>query len=44
MDIVKCPKCNHNTYIDLSKACDEYGESFMCDNCKFIFRYIPDWE
>ena len=37
--IVKCPKCNQDTEINVARAIDENGEVFMCEHCKYPFRY-----
>jgi uncharacterized protein YbaR (Trm112 family) len=42
MNIVKCPKCDKNIEIDISKAIDEFGEVFLCKNCGCHFRYAPN--
>ena len=42
MVIVKCPKCGEEVEINIAKACDEEGETFQCQKCKFIFRYAPN--
>jgi predicted RNA-binding Zn-ribbon protein involved in translation (DUF1610 family) len=36
---VRCPKCNTDVVIDISKAIDENGEVFKCHNCGWDFRY-----
>ena len=36
---IKCPKCNTEVEINISKAVDENGEVFMCPNCGFKLRY-----
>lgn len=36
---IKCPKCHQDTEIDIRKAVDSDGEVFMCDHCKYKFRY-----
>ena len=42
MTIIKCPNCNKNIEIDISKAVDEFGELFLCNNCRYKFRYAPN--
>jgi uncharacterized protein YbaR (Trm112 family) len=39
MEIVKCPKCHNDVELDISKACDEDAEVFVCPHCKWKFRY-----
>ena len=36
---VKCPKCKCETEINIAKAIDENGEVFMCEHCRYPFRY-----
>jgi predicted RNA-binding Zn-ribbon protein involved in translation (DUF1610 family) len=42
MNKIKCPKCNSNIEINVSKAVDEFGEVFLCKNCGYGFRYAPN--
>ena len=42
MTTIKCPKCNSNVEINISKAIDEHGEVFECPKCKYKFRYAPN--
>ena len=42
MDTVNCPNCKKPVKIVLSKALDEEGEVFLCNNCKKKFRYAPN--
>ena len=37
--IVKCPKCHHDTELNIAKAIDENGEVFLCEHCGYPFRY-----
>lgn len=39
MDIIKCPKCHQDVELDIKNTIDENGEVFMCNHCKFKFRY-----
>jgi predicted RNA-binding Zn-ribbon protein involved in translation (DUF1610 family) len=39
MEKIKCIKCNNEVKIDISKAIDEDGETFVCPNCGQKFRY-----
>lgn len=39
MTIIKCPKCETDVEINISKAVDELGEVFKCSKCKYEFRY-----
>jgi predicted RNA-binding Zn-ribbon protein involved in translation (DUF1610 family) len=36
---IKCPKCEAEVEINISKAIDEHGEVFKCPKCKYEFRY-----
>lgn len=36
---IKCPKCNKETSIDISKSINEEGEVFMCEHCKYPFWF-----
>ena len=37
--IVRCPKCNCDTEINIANAIDENGEVFKCEHCGYPFRY-----
>jgi predicted RNA-binding Zn-ribbon protein involved in translation (DUF1610 family) len=39
MTTIKCPKCQHDIEINISKAVDEHGEVFQCSNCNYLVRY-----
>ncbi len=34
-----CPKCGKETEFYLHNAIDEHGEVYMCQHCKYQFRY-----
>lgn len=36
---IKCPKCGKETSFKLNEAIDEEGEVFICNHCKWPFRY-----
>lgn len=40
--ITKCPKCGKDTIVDLSHSISEDGEVFVCEHCKWPFRYITN--
>lgn len=40
MTNIKCPKCNKEFEINISKSIDENGEVYQCPYCKFKIRYI----
>ena len=40
MKKVKCPKCESDVPLDISKAVDVDGEVFRCKNCNYLFRYV----
>ena len=42
MKYIKCPKCQQEVEINITKAVDENGEVFLCPNCKNKFRYAPN--
>ena len=42
MTRIKCPKCQQEVEINISKAVDEEGEVFHCNNCNMDFRYAPN--
>lgn len=42
MITVPCPNCSHNVEINIAKAVDEFGEEFICPNCKYRFRYASN--
>jgi len=42
MIIVKCPKCDSDVEINISRAVDEDGEVFKCPKCSCKFRYAPN--
>ena len=39
METIKCPKCNGEVKIDISKAIDENGEVYQCPKCKTKIRF-----
>lgn len=37
---MKCPKCQQEIEINITKAVDEEGEIFRCSYCNCEFRYV----
>jgi len=37
--VVKCPKCQCDTELNIANAIDENGEVFLCEHCGYPFRY-----
>lgn len=37
---IKCPKCHKDTIIDIAKAVDADAEVYVCNHCKYVFRYV----
>ena len=42
MHLINCPHCNKQVQIILSNALDEEGETYMCPECRKLFRYAPN--
>lgn len=36
---IKCPKCHQDTEINLVDSITDDGEVFVCNHCKWPFRY-----
>ena len=39
MTTIKCPKCQKDIKIDITKALDPDGELYRCPHCGYAFRY-----
>ena len=39
---INCPNCRKEITINIAKAVDEFGEEFICPNCKYRFRYAAN--
>ena len=37
---IKSPKCHQDTTVDISRAIDADAEVFVCEHCKYVFRYV----
>ncbi len=42
MKKINCPFCNNPVEINIAKAVDEEGETFMCPKCKKVFRFVQN--
>lgn len=40
MEKIYCPKCKKKTRIDIVRAIDADGETFICECCKYPFRFV----
>ncbi len=37
---INCPKCGKETTINIEKSISEDAEVFVCEHCRYPFRYV----